>query len=157
MIGIYKIENKINGKVYIGQSMSIETRFNQHKNCSRNKNYQGYDCKFYRALRKYGIENFEFSVVEECSKEELNDKETFYIQKYNSYYEGYNSTTSSENVTERAENHPKAKLTNNKVLEIKNMLLNTACTEYEIAEKYGISQSIISEINLGEKWVSVRR
>ena len=43
-----------------------------------------------RAFRKYGINNFSFEIVEECSKEELNKKEKYWINYYNSFFNGYN-------------------------------------------------------------------
>ena len=46
----------------------------------------------YNAIRKYGIENFSFEVIEECLEKELDEKEVSYIEEYNSYYGGYNST-----------------------------------------------------------------
>jgi group I intron endonuclease len=75
MIGIYKITNKKNGKVYIGQSANIERRFKEH--CHQNKSRISVD----KAIFDEGIENFSFEVVEVCSIEELNDKETFWIGK----------------------------------------------------------------------------
>lgn len=81
MIGIYKITNKINGKCYIGQSVDIERRFNEHKNCKVDK-------PLYRAFKKYGIDNFTFEILEECSQEELNEKEIYYIVFYNSTTDG---------------------------------------------------------------------
>jgi hypothetical protein len=44
-------------------------------------------------MRKFGIENFSFEVVEECELTELNDKEKFYIEKYNAIADGYNMST----------------------------------------------------------------
>lgn len=60
---------------------------------------EGNGIALYEAFRKYGIENFEFSILEECSEEQLNDKEKFYIQKYNSYNNGYNETLGGEGST----------------------------------------------------------
>ena len=85
MIGIYKITNKINNKVYIGQSKLIEKRWKEHL-----ADYERKDTKLYFAFRKYGIENFLFEIIEECSIEELNEREIFWIKQYNSYNEGYN-------------------------------------------------------------------
>ena len=82
MIGIYKITNKVNGKVYIGQSVDIKKRWNRHLHTVNNPNYKGYNYPLYRAMRKYGIENFLFEVIEECGKTELDDKEIFYITQY---------------------------------------------------------------------------
>ena len=92
--GIYKITNKINGKVYIGQSQDIYKRWYDHKKECRKKRK---DIVLYCAFTKYGIENFSFEIIEECALEELDDKEKFYIKKYNSYIDwentnGYNMT-----------------------------------------------------------------
>ena len=84
MIGIYKIENLINGKIYIGQSTNISQRWKAHRNRPFNENSESYDCPLYRAIRKYGIENFSFVVLEETTKEELNEKEKNWIASYNS-------------------------------------------------------------------------
>ena len=75
MIGIYKITNKINGKCYIGKSINIERRFKEHKYICSESNQT-----LKRAYKKYGRENFEFSILEECLEEELNKKEIYYIK-----------------------------------------------------------------------------
>lgn len=95
--GIYKITNKVNGKIYIGQSVNILDRWNHHKSCCNNEKCHEYNSPFYRALRKYGVDNFNFDIIEECPVEELDDKEIIYIQKYNSFIHigdsnGYNNT-----------------------------------------------------------------
>lgn len=46
----------------------------------------------YQAIRKYGVENFSFEVLEECDISLLDEKEVYYINLYNSYKEGYNAT-----------------------------------------------------------------
>lgn len=87
--GIYKFENKINGQVYIGQSVNIEKRYKQHKtNCNlsdRNKS------KFYQALNELGFDNFSFTIIEHCLPNELNEKEIYWINYYNSVEQGYNT------------------------------------------------------------------
>lgn len=88
MIGIYKIQNLIDGKIYIGQSVHIQARFNQHKSEAKNGNTR----PLYNAIRKYGIENFSFEIIEECPKEKLNEREVYWIKKYNSFNNGYNLT-----------------------------------------------------------------
>ena len=62
MIGIYKIENLLNGKVYIGQSINIEHRIYRHKKNYLNQNRVEFTKPLYRAFRKYGIDNFSFEV-----------------------------------------------------------------------------------------------
>ena len=92
MVGIYKITNLVNGKVYIGQSQNIKERWKDHRT-----DYKRGEVILYRAMRKYGIDNFSFEVIEECSVDELNEKEIYYIAEYNSYIyaensNGYNMT-----------------------------------------------------------------
>ena len=98
MCGIYKITNLINGKIYIGQSVDIQYRFRNHKSESFNPKSNAYDTAIHRAIRKYGVENFSFDVVEECDQEELRDREIYWINYYNSFGEGYNLTTGGEGV-----------------------------------------------------------
>lgn len=88
---IYIIKNIINDKVYIGQTIqSIERRFNKHKSDYKLKKY---DTKLTRAFNKYGIENFYVELLEENIEENfLDEKEIFWIKKYDSYNNGYNST-----------------------------------------------------------------
>ena len=91
--GIYKITNNINNKCYIGRAININRRWTVHKRRAIIPNKE-YDKYLYRAFRKYGIENFSFEVLEECSKEELDEKEKQYILQYHSYIDtyGYNET-----------------------------------------------------------------
>ena len=91
--GIYKIENKLNGKVYIGQSIFIEDRWKNHKIIGKNKNYIFHYKPLYQDMYNYGLDNFEFSIIEKCLKENLNDREVYWIKYYNSYQpNGYNLT-----------------------------------------------------------------
>ena len=85
MTGIYKIENLINHKCYIGQATNIQKRWNRHYEVCNNSEvyHKEYDYPLYRAIRKYGLENFSFEIIEECEREELNQKEIFYVEKYN--------------------------------------------------------------------------
>ncbi len=75
MIGIYMIRNKINNKRYIGQSRNIRRRWAGHRWSAGKFKYE-----LSKDLKKYGIDNFEFSVLEECSINELNEKEKEYIR-----------------------------------------------------------------------------
>lgn len=93
MIGIYKITNKLNGKSYIGQSIDIKKRWEQHiKNSGSNKN------PMYIDFKKYGTDNFLFEIIEECSKEKLDEKEIYWIKYFNTYYKGYNLTTGGHSI-----------------------------------------------------------
>ena len=81
-IGIYCIENKTNGKKYIGRGNTIEKRYAKHKlrlkrGTHTNKHLQD-------AWNKYGEENFEFYILEECQAEYLNEREIYFISFYKS-------------------------------------------------------------------------
>ena len=78
--GIYKIENILDHKVYIGQSVNIYTRWYAHKN--KLKNGTSPNKYLQNAYNKYGEENFVFSIICECLKEELDEKERYYISLY---------------------------------------------------------------------------
>jgi group I intron endonuclease len=83
---IYLITNTINNKVYVGQTKhSIEYRFKEHQHPSKKTTIT-------QAIQKYGKENFTVELLEECNIHNLDERETFYIEKYNSYKEGYNNT-----------------------------------------------------------------
>ncbi len=88
--GIYKIENKINHKVYIGQSQNVFKRFMQHKAKLNSGKHCGKHLQY--AWNLYGADNFDFVLLEECPPESLDDRETYWIMQYDSMVNGYNST-----------------------------------------------------------------
>lgn len=88
---IYKITNKINNKVYIGQSIRpIEQRFKRHINDALNNILYTH---FARAIRKYGKDNFICEKIDEADNQnDLTLKEQYWIRYYNSTKDGYNET-----------------------------------------------------------------
>lgn len=88
---IYKITNIQNQKVYIGQTIRpIEQRFHRHINDAMNNIL---DTHFARAIRKYGKDNFVIEEIDSAkTQNELNEKEHYWIQYYNSVNNGYNET-----------------------------------------------------------------
>lgn len=100
MIGIYKITNKLNGKSYIGQSIHCGKRFDEH--CSGKKQFID------ETIQLEGKENFTFELLEECEKDQLNEREDYYIAKYNTMFpNGYNKrwNTSFKNRLDIKETH----------------------------------------------------
>ena len=139
-IGIYKIENVINHKVYIGQSIKIESRWKDEINDAFNENSHSYDYPLQRAIRKHGLADFSFEILEECTQNELNPKEKYWIHKYDSFYNGYNQTLGGDH-TKTA---PKEK-----ILGIIKDLEETDLYHKEIAEKWDISVEMVQGINTG--------
>lgn len=88
--GIYSITNLVNNKMYIGQSKYIYQRWKRHRtflNLSK-----GINPHLQNAWNKYGEENFKFSILEECNKECLNEREIYFIKHFdtNNADKGYN-------------------------------------------------------------------
>ena len=100
MLRIYTIEEcgeygviycltSTNGRCYIGQSWSIKTRFGKYKNLSNNIKRQP---KLYNALRKYNPSSFKYEIIDLCQSQiEMDNKEAFYIELYDSMNNGFNS------------------------------------------------------------------
>ena len=82
--GIYKIENKVNGKVYIGSSNSIRRRWQKHKALLRHGKHQ--NSHLQAAWDKYGEDNFSFSVIELCPIDQLISREQYFIASINPEY-----------------------------------------------------------------------
>ena len=145
MIGIYKITNLINGKHYIGQSVHIERRWTEHCIPSSNSTIG-------KAIHKYGKENFSFQVVEECSIEQLDEKEEYYINHYNSIVpNGYN-------IMDWVDGKPTYFNMDKEVLEqLYNDIQNSDMSFDAIAEKYDLSRRTVIRINQGHTHFSTEK
>lgn len=85
---IYEIFNDINKNKYIGKTVTtIKNRWQHHLS-----DYLIYDWHLYRAMRKYGVEHFFIKEIEECEDGLLDERERYWIKKFDSFRNGYNMT-----------------------------------------------------------------
>ena len=92
---IYKITNLINNKCYIGQTAkTAEERWKEHKAHAFGSHPNDQNKTLYQAIRKYGVENFSFEVIQDDidTFEKLDKAEIYWIDYYNSFVKGYNET-----------------------------------------------------------------
>lgn len=88
---IYKVENEVNGKIYIGQTCgSLKRRWWKHQSDARRFEMPG--SLLHRAIKKYGVESFNISIIEDIPNELLDEREIYWINFYDSYKSGYNLT-----------------------------------------------------------------
>ena len=88
---IYKITNNINNKSYIGQTIRhYGQRWRNHRSEAFNIESLKYNYPLYKAIRKYGIENFNFIVIEECDNKIITEREIYWTKYYNSVNNEYN-------------------------------------------------------------------
>ena len=89
--GIYKITNIKTKECYIGQAVDLASRWKDHAKCGLRIDTPAGN-KLYQAMQEYGIWNFSWEVIEECSQSQLNEKEKYYIELYQAKDFGYNKT-----------------------------------------------------------------
>ena len=143
---IYKIINKVNGKVYIGQSVDPYRRFHEHIKGKKNEL-----SLIHLAIKKYGIHNFEVSIIEK-DIEDYNEKEVFWINYYNSTDRnfGYNIAYGGENPPVLSgEDSCLAKMSNQDFHKLENEIANSNISFIELAKKYGLSENYLTKINNG--------
>ena len=153
--GIYKITNILNGHVYIGQSINIEKRWQDHKREARTEGFPQYNYTIHQAFRKYGLDNFSFEILEECEQSLLNEKERFWISFYDSYKNGYNETEGGDGgPIMKGEDNPRAKLTDDDVFDIRSRALKCESQSEVYQQLYTdkISKRQFERIWQGEGW-----
>lgn len=148
---IYKITNKINGKIYIGKT--IRTPYERWQEHVRESLLDvDSEIPLHKAIRKYGKENFTIEVVETniSTLEELNQKEKQYIKIFDSkvHHHGYNVADGGDG------GRIVTKITIEQVKQIKEMLSDQENLESfsEIGKRFGLTPSSIREINIGNSW-----
>ena len=145
---IYKITNKINNKIYIGlTTCSLKYRWSKHLTESRNQNNTK---PLYKALRKYGEENFIIEELESTNDfQRLGELERDYIKKYNSQNPkiGYNLTAGGEK--NQWDGNPAAKLTYDEIVQIREIY---AMNELRCKECWELFKNKISYSGFQKVW-----
>lgn len=137
--GIYRIYNKITTESYIGQSIDIKRRILNHMNVAYNENSPEYNYPLYQSIRKYGLDNFEVYVLENCTPDELNDREIYWISLFDTYIHGYNQTTGGTDVKQPP------KYLNQLIIDLQNGVLSYK----ELSGIYLLTTQQIGLINRG--------
>lgn len=147
---IYVIRNKINDKVYVGQSINVESRFKGH---IQDKDRRQYSSAIDGAIKKYGEENFWYEILE-GPVENYNEREKYWIRFFNSIApNGYNIMEGGEDPPiRRGLKNNKSKFTEENIQELKQLLPNPNITLSEIAAYFGVSYHTISSFNLGKTY-----
>lgn len=144
---IYKYENKINHKIYIGQTNNIDRRFREHLSL---KSF--YTSLIEKAIQKYGIDSFDFTVLEWT--ENYNEREKYWINYYNCYKPyGYNICEGGGYLpNQQKENHSNCSISEETAKQIQRDLTNFDIPRRQIIKKYHVSVSLVESINSGHTW-----
>ena len=130
MAYIYQIKNDLNDKSYIGKTnFSIEKRFKEHCNDAFKLNKE--NRPLYAAMRKYGIEHFHISVLEETQEPEI--RERYWIEKLQTFKYGYNATIGGDGAS-----YIDRQLVINTYKQLKN--------QKEVAKQLGIHETSVHDI-----------
>jgi group I intron endonuclease len=183
--GIYLIENLVNGKKYIGQSLNVSLRKGKHFSALRNRKHENIHLQ--RAYDKYGESDFSFKVIEFCEIDDLDSREIHFISEYRTMINelGYNLESGGNKgkiVSEETrmkkvgENNPRfgveiseetrgklisthrgcnAKLTEADVVEIKLMLIGGA-SQLDVSQQFGVDYTTVNKIAKFKNWQYVR-
>lgn len=132
--------------VYVGQTVDLQTRHKQHIQYDPfNINNREYNYPLSRGIRKYGEEEYELIILEEnLLKEELNDREKYWIAFYDTYFNGYNQSTGGSNPV-------KPIFAEEKIDLVIDMLQDESYSYQDICKKTGISMTHIYNINIGKR------
>lgn len=149
MYYIYCYTNKINNHKYIGQTSHLARRKSEHRYAAFTPIAKDYSLLFHKKIRQYGLENFEFEVLEEIDTEDLDyvdEREYYWIKEKNSFVkngQGYNITLGGQGKGRHR------LIQKEKVLRIIELLKNTATSQSEIAQIEEVSPGLVSKINNG--------
>lgn len=144
---IYKYTNKVNHKIYIGQTNNPERRYNEHL-CGHKDKTSLID----KAIEKYGISNFNFEIIEWTDYP--NERESYWIDYYNSYKPyGYNICKGGGHLPDqRGEKHSQASISEETARAIQADLMNWKIPQRQIIKKYHTTSKTVESIKIGHTW-----
>ena len=154
IVGIYKFTNKISGKSYIGQSINVKQRYTNHIWSSKLDTPQQ---KFDYAIKKYGIDKFNFEVIEELeTSERLNEREIYWIKFYDTFKGcGYNMNAGGKSFSgtdhHMADMKPYTFYHNDGRVE-KDIIQIDFCNKYNNVSNVGVSKLINGERRKHKGW-----
>lgn len=149
MYYIYCYTNKINNHKYVGQTSHVNRRKSEHKYAAFTPNANDYSLLFHKKLRQYGLDNFDFEILEEIETEDLDyvdEREQYWIKEKNSFVkngQGYNITLGGQNKGRHKS------IEREKVLKVIGLLRNTELSQSEISKIEQLSPGLVSKINTG--------
>jgi len=150
LCGVYIIRNFYDNKIYVGKSVDIEKRLKDHKNkLKKNTHINSY---LQNSWNKYGENTFDFEIVDLCKKEELNEREIYYIKEFKSTDEnfGYNMTEGGEG-GDTLSKHPKFEEIQKKIRRNNHTNLGRKSIFKDGVYKYVFKENL--EYYLKEGWV----
>lgn len=143
--GIYKITNTVSKNAYVGQAKVIGSRIKSHISSTFKSTAKDYNYPVHVAIRKYGIDTFDFEVLELCDISKLNEQEKYWVAYYDTRNNGYNQTDGG------CQSIRHIKLTKEAVKAV-IAELTTGKTQAEIAAQFNISADMVHKINIGKAW-----
>lgn len=179
------IENEVNNRKYIGQSINVKQRISAHKSRLKKGNHE--NDYLQKQVNKYGLDKFTFTILEYCDVDDLDNKEKHWISHYDTMNrsKGYNLETGgnegkivseSTRMKKMGKNNPmygkrhsvdfvqmitdknkgsSDKLTESNVVDIK-LRLSEGFSQQLLAEEYNVTRSTINKINKCVNWYWVR-
>jgi len=144
MIGIYKITNTENGKVFIGKSNNIMASWKRQTKMAQSEDEM--QCQLYQELQEYGIQNFTFSILELCTTNELHTRWQYWVKKYDAYNTGYNCFDEVDSIKTKRE----ARI--DIVKKAIRLLEDTALTYKDIGVITGLAPTVVYNINRCVNW-----
>ena len=154
MQGIYKITNLINNKCYIGKTNNSERRWKDHQRLAFTEGHKEYNKTLYKAMRKYGINNFVFEIIEELKDYSISgEREKYWISLYDSYHNGYNENEGGDGGSEKGHcqgtSNGRALLSEEDVIKIRTLYKNGISR----SECYSLFKDKITESGFGKIWL----